>query len=100
MIDVNVELTQKVADLSRLDLSKTEITQFTEQLNKILGYIGQLNEVQVPSDVEPLYSPLEFNAPLRTDVAHASETQADGKPKVLSCAPESLYDGFKVPPIL
>lgn len=100
MIDVNVELTQKVAGLARLDLSKEEVTQFTDQLKKILGYIEQLNEVNVPADVKPIYSPLEFNAPLRSDVAHAGELSADGKPKVLTSAPEALYDGFKVPPIL
>ena len=43
---------KKVAALARLELSKEEIDVLTPQLSNILGFIGQLKEVDT-IDVEP-----------------------------------------------
>ncbi len=98
-VEVTPELTRKIADLARLELSEKEVATFTGQLGDILKYIDSLQAVDV-SKVEPLTHPIPLETPMREDVIVPSPVDAQGKPKVLSCAPEVLYDGFKVPPIL
>jgi aspartyl-tRNA(Asn)/glutamyl-tRNA(Gln) amidotransferase subunit C len=96
---MNPELTSRVANLARLDLSEEEIRLFTEQLGQIIGYVDQLQEVRVEG-VAPLVHPFENTPPLREDRARPSPRDSAGKPKVLEHAPEIVDDGFKVPPIL
>lgn len=97
--DVTPELTRKVAGLARLSLTEDEVTRFTEQFKQVLGYVGQLQSVDttgVPAMTHALETPL----PMREDVARDYPRGVDGSPKVLGPAPETLHDGFKVPPIL
>ncbi len=56
-----------VAELSRLEFRDEELDRFTMQLENILGYIGQLNELDT-RDVKPTYHVLELSTPLRKDV--------------------------------
>lgn len=98
MADVNEALTQKVADLARLELSEQELKNFTQQLRDVLGYVEQLSKIDV-SGIEPMTHPLDSPSPLRADELHPFPTEG-GHPKVLKHAPETLNDGFKVPPIL
>jgi aspartyl-tRNA(Asn)/glutamyl-tRNA(Gln) amidotransferase subunit C len=99
MVDVNEALTRQVATLARLELSDSEVKTFTSQVSQIIHYTEKLQEVNVQG-VEPLSHPLELPTFLRPDVVAASPVDSEGKPKVLGSAPEVLYDGFKVPPIL
>ncbi len=99
MVDVNEALTRQVAALARLELSENEVKTFSSQLSQIIKYVEKLQEVDVKG-VEPLSHPIDLPTPLRPDVVLASPTDLEGKPKVLQAAPEVLYDGFKVPPIL
>lgn len=99
MIEVNEDLTRKVAHLARLEISSEEATTFTSQLREILGYVGQLQQVDV-TGVEPLLSPLELATPFREDEVRPSPVDSDGRSKMLGAAPDIVADGFKVPPIL
>lgn len=99
MIEVNEALTRKVAELARLELSEQEVKSFTPQLKAVLGYIDQLSEVDV-AGVEPMVHAVELSIPLREDRTEPPALDAQGRPKVLGSAPEVLYDGYKVPPIL
>jgi aspartyl-tRNA(Asn)/glutamyl-tRNA(Gln) amidotransferase subunit C len=99
MVDVNDTLTRKVAQLARLELSDQEVQTFTSQLGDILKYVEQLQQVDVQK-VEPLTHPLDLATPMRDDQVRPSPIDAAGKPKVLQSAPDVLYDGYKVPPIL
>jgi len=56
-----------VAELSRLEFKDEELDRFTMQLENILGYIGQLNELDT-RNVKPTYRVLELSTPLRKDV--------------------------------
>lgn len=98
-MEVSENLTKQVAYLARLELTSEEIATFSSQLQEILGYVEQLQEVDV-SQIEPLNHPFELTTPLRKDEVRPSPMDSEGKPKVLQSAPETLYDGFKVPPIL
>ena len=99
MVDVTEELTRKVAHLARLALTDAEVTLYTAQMKNTLGYVDLIAEVDV-AGVEPMFHPLQMPTPMREDVVVPSPKSADGKPKTISHAPEVLYDGFKVPPII
>jgi aspartyl-tRNA(Asn)/glutamyl-tRNA(Gln) amidotransferase subunit C len=99
VVTINEDLTRKVADLARLALTNEEVTLYTTQIEKTLSYVDSLRAV-VTEGVEPQYHPFSIDTPLREDVVHEFQKTTDGKPKVLEHAPEVLYDGFKVPPIL
>jgi aspartyl-tRNA(Asn)/glutamyl-tRNA(Gln) amidotransferase subunit C len=99
MVEVNETLTRRVANLSRLELTDTEVKLFTTQIGEILKYVDGLQKVDV-TGVEPLFHPLEVSTPLREDIAKPFPTDADGQSKVLSSAPDVVDGGFKVPQIL
>lgn len=99
MIDVNETLTQQVAHLARLELSREEVQVFTAQLKDIIKYVEQLQEVDV-TQTEPMTHPFNLKAPLRQDEVIPSPVNHQNKPKVLDSAPEVMYGGFKVPQIL
>lgn len=97
-MELNEDLVRRLGDLARIELSDEEVRLFAEQISRILGYVDQLNSVN--AQVEPMTHPFELQTPMREDVAEAFSPAPDGSPRVLESAPESLYDGFKVPPIL
>lgn len=103
---VNEALTRKLADLARLEISDDEVKVFTVQLEQVLNYVSKLGEVDIrdqgqpSSEVEPMTHPMDYPTLLREDRHVPSPVDAQGKPKSLGPAPEVLYEGFKVPPIL
>ena len=99
MINVNEDLTRQVAQLARLELSEEEVRTFTPQLQEIIRYVDQLQNVNVEG-VEPMQGLETEVTPVRADEARPSPTDAEGKPMTLSPAPETQGDGFKVPPII
>jgi aspartyl-tRNA(Asn)/glutamyl-tRNA(Gln) amidotransferase subunit C len=101
MAQVDAALTRRVADLARLALTDEEVATFIPQLGDVLSYVQQLAEVPVEG-IEPLRQPWDAEAatPFREDVARPAPTGADGRPRVLDSAPETVSDGYKVPPVL
>ena len=99
-LEVNEELVRKVADLARLALTDEEVRLYATQMKVTLGYVDQIAKVVIPDGIEPLYHPFERETPMRADVVVPCLKSADGKPKMISSAPDTLDEGFKVPPIL
>jgi aspartyl-tRNA(Asn)/glutamyl-tRNA(Gln) amidotransferase subunit C len=101
---VSEELTRKVARLARLSLTEAEITLFSAQLEKIMQYVDQLNQVTIPEGLSPLRQPLPAEvieaARLRADHALPSPVQSDGSPTMLESAPDASREGFRVPQIV
>lgn len=100
---IDSKLVTKLADLARLELTDQELGQYTQQLGAILKYIDKLNEIDFSkfnSEIEPLTQPFSGPTPLRADIPNAFQTSTNGAPKILESAPEQLYGGIKVPPIL
>lgn len=83
-----------VADLARLRLSDEEIATFQRQLVDVLGYVGQLNEVDV-SHVS-LMGAADLKNQLRTDEPRPSLTNEEA----LANAPAQDNGLFVVPRIL
>ncbi|MDA0674598.1 MAG: Asp-tRNA(Asn)/Glu-tRNA(Gln) amidotransferase subunit GatC [Cyanobacteria bacterium] len=92
---IDLEQVRKVAHLARLDLDPAEEAQFTTQLNGILDYIEQLNELDT-TDVPPTTRAIETSNITRADQL---ETFSD-RESILSNAPDREEDYFKVPKIL
>ncbi len=92
---ISVEQVEHVAHLARLALNDAERQQFTEQLNAILAYMEQLNEVPTP-DVEPTSHVLDLVNVFRKDDAHQTMDVEDA----LRNAPESTHQYFVVPRIV
>ena len=86
---------RKVAELARLELSSAEITKFTSQIEKILGYVCKLEELDTKG-IEPMSHPLSLETPLRVDEAVPSP----GAEKMLASAPEQIYNNYKVPQVM
>lgn len=99
MTKVNQDLTRRVAELARLKLTDEEVSEFTGQLDKVLGYVEQIAEVNAEG-IEPIVHPIELDIPMRSDEVVDFDRGSEGKSKILDAAPDVLYDGFKVPPIL
>jgi len=89
---IDVATVRKVASLSRLRETDERLESLAGELNGILGWIEQLNEVDV-SAAEPMTSAVEVAAPLRDDVVTDGNKVAD----VVSNAPKTV-DGFFVVP--
>ena len=86
---------RKVAKLSRLELTETEVQEFTGQLSAILDYVEKMNELDT-DNVEPLAHCLPISNVFREDRAKESL----GVEKALANAPQRDDHFFKVPKIL
>ncbi|ESQ78794.1 Asp-tRNA(Asn)/Glu-tRNA(Gln) amidotransferase subunit GatC [Asticcacaulis sp. YBE204] len=89
---IDVATVRKVASLSRLRESDERLESLAGELNGILGWIEQLNEVDV-SGVQPMTSCIEMTQPLRDDVVTDGDKVAD----VVKNAPKTV-DGFFIVP--
>ncbi len=84
-----------VAGLARLELTPGEEREFTAQLNAVLEYMDQLNELDT-AVVEPTAHVLPLRNVLREDEVRPSLPVEE----VLGNAPEQDQDHFVVPKII
>lgn len=85
-----------VADLARIELTDDEIERYGTELDRILGYVKLLGELDV-DDIEPTAHPFPVTNVLRADAERPSlSTEA-----VNANAPATTEDGsIRVPAIL
>ncbi|OQY71848.1 MAG: aspartyl/glutamyl-tRNA(Asn/Gln) amidotransferase subunit C [Ignavibacteriales bacterium UTCHB3] len=57
-MSVTIDDVKYIAKLSMLKFEEEELTSFTQEFNKILEYMDQLNELDL-TDVAPLYHPIK-----------------------------------------
>tara|TARA_Y100001968_G_scaffold87923_1_gene78951 strand:+ start:3047 stop:3340 length:294 start_codon:yes stop_codon:yes gene_type:complete len=86
---------RKVAKLARMDLPEDELALYADQLEKILGYIEQLEKVETKG-VKPTTRAVEVINVLREDIVNSPEMREE----LLDLAPNREGDFFKVPKIL
>ena len=89
---VTAETVKKIARLSRLHVEDDRLAPLADELNGILGWIEQLNEVDVDG-VAPMTSAVDVDAPLRSDEI----TDGGKREAVLANAPKA-DSGFYVVP--
>jgi len=103
MDDVGLEEVRHVADLANLELTAEELPRMAKDLNAVLGYIAQMNELDT-SAVEPMaqvgealgIAPAEGGETLRADVVRPSLDRSE----VMAAAPETDGRFFKVPKVI
>lgn len=89
------EEVEKVAKLSRLELTEAEVGRFSKQLSDILVYVEKLSELNTEG-VEPLAHCLPITNVFREDVPRKGLSVEEA----LSNAPQRDGSFFKVPKIL
>jgi aspartyl-tRNA(Asn)/glutamyl-tRNA(Gln) amidotransferase subunit C len=86
---------RKVADLARLELPESEIATYTSQLERILEYVGQLQQV----DTEGI--PATTRAVEVVNVTRPDQVEpTDCREELLNLAPQREGDFYRVPKIL
>lgn len=86
---------QKIAKLARIRLNEDEVTHYAGEINAILGWIEQLQEVNT-DDVTPLASVSHEKLPWRADEVNDGNKQTD----VLANAKDAQYGCFAVPKVI
>jgi aspartyl-tRNA(Asn)/glutamyl-tRNA(Gln) amidotransferase subunit C len=95
LMALSIEEVAKVALLARLRLSPSELETFTGQLNSIVEFVAQLQELDT-SKVEPLAHGVEVRNVFRDDIRGPSLPRE----KALANAPKRNDESFLVPAIL
>ena len=94
-MSVTKEDVKKVARLSRIAVPEERLEQLAGELTGIMGWIEQLNEVDVEG-VEPMTSVTPMRLKRREDVV----TEGGQADKVLSNAPDAREGFFAVPKVV
>ncbi|HEY4010085.1 MAG TPA: Asp-tRNA(Asn)/Glu-tRNA(Gln) amidotransferase subunit GatC [Acidobacteriaceae bacterium] len=103
MSSVTIDDVRHVAELASLELTPEELPALAKDLNAVLGYIAQLNELDT-RDVPPMaqvsealgLAPALHGETLRPDEVQPSIDRAD----VMREAPETDGRFFKVPKVI
>jgi len=86
---------EKVSLLARLRLSEAELETMTPQLDKIVGFVEQLNELDT-TNVEPMAHALDLSN------VFAADEQRESLPREAALANAPKHDGecYRVPAVL
>ena len=95
MSKITKEEVKKVAHLARLELNENEINNHAEQLEKILGYIKQLEKIDT-DNVPSTTRAIEVINVLREDQKKISDCTEE----LLELAPHREDKYFRVPKII
>ncbi|WP_066367054.1 Asp-tRNA(Asn)/Glu-tRNA(Gln) amidotransferase subunit GatC [Neobacillus fumarioli] len=95
MSRISTEQVKHVANLARLAISEEETEKFTKQLDAIITFAEQLNELDT-ENVAPTYHVLDMKNVLREDMPKPGLPREE----VLKNAPNVQDGQFKVPAIL
>jgi len=94
-MSVTPDEVRRIAHLARIAAPEDRLEALAGELNGILGWIEQLNEVDVEG-VEPMTSAVDVALPLREDKV----TDGNKRDDVLANAPRTEEGFFVVPKVL
>ncbi len=94
-MSVDIETVKRVARLARIAVDDGKAEKMQGELNTILGFVDQLNEVDVEG-VEPMTSVVEMEMKKRSDEVSDGNKATD----VTSNAPASEDHFFMVPKVI
>jgi len=94
-LSVDAATVTRIARLARIRIEADEVTRYQDELNVILGFVEQLNEVDV-TNVEPMTSVTPMRLRRREDVV------SDGgyAERIVANAPLSEDNFFMVPKVV
>lgn len=94
-MSVDSSTVKRVAHLARIRVADEDLEALRGELNAILGFVEQLNEVDV-SDVEPMTSVLPMSMRMRADEVTDGGKAVD----IVANAPASEDNFFVVPKVV
>ncbi|RST86646.1 Asp-tRNA(Asn)/Glu-tRNA(Gln) amidotransferase subunit GatC [Aquibium carbonis] len=94
-MSVDLATVKRVAHLARIAVTEDDAERMTGELNAILGFVEQLDEVDV-AGVEPMTSVIPMAMRKRDDVVTDGGKAAD----VVANAPASAENFFLVPKVV
>lgn len=94
-MSVDLATVKRVARLARIAVSQEDADRMTGELNAILGFVEQLDEVDV-SGVEPLTSIMPMALRRREDVVNDGNKAGD----IVANAPATEENFFMVPKVV
>lgn len=94
-MSVDTATVRHIAKLARIAVSDGEAEALVPELNNILGWIEQLQEVDV-TGVEPMTAVIPNQLRLRDDIV----TDGDKRDDVLANAPVAEHGFFAVPKVI
>lgn len=86
---------QKIASLARIELTDQQASGVQEEFDKILGYIRQIDSVEIPEGTEPFYGATESTNAVREDKV----VESFDRETILKNAPDSDGEFYRVPPV-
>lgn len=96
---VDKETVRKVARLARLAVAEERLEPLAGELNGILKWIEQLNEVDV-AGVEAMTSTVDIKLPMREDVLQSGPTGGGQPDNIVANAPKTEDHFFVVPKVV
>ncbi|MBX3598475.1 MAG: Asp-tRNA(Asn)/Glu-tRNA(Gln) amidotransferase subunit GatC [Rhizobiaceae bacterium] len=94
-MSVDISTVKRVARLARIAVSDDDAERMTGELNTILGFVEQLNEVDV-TGVEPMTSVTPMAMKKREDLV----TDGDKADDIVANAPATEENFFLVPKVV
>ncbi len=94
-MSIDIDTARRVAKLARIKVEDEDLPALASEFNTILGFIEQLNEVDVDT-VEPMTSVTPMRLKRREDVV----TDGGMADTVLSNAPDAREGFFAVPKVV
>jgi aspartyl-tRNA(Asn)/glutamyl-tRNA(Gln) amidotransferase subunit C len=94
-MSVSSEQVRHIAKLARIAMSEGELERLVPELNAIIGWVEQLDEVDTDG-VEPLTAVIEQKLRLRDDVVNDGNI----RDAVLANAPAAQHGFFAVPKVI
>ncbi len=94
-MSITADEVRQVARLARLDVLEKELESITEQLDRILGYIDKLNELETDG-IKPTTHAVEMENAFRDDETRPSLSQQEA----LANGPEQNGEAFVVPKVI
>ena len=94
-MSLDKDTVRKVATLARIKVPDSDLEPMTKELSGVLGWIAQLNEVDV-TGIEPMTSVAQMKLRWRPDEV----TDGGNAEKVTQNAPEGAHGFFVVPKVV
>ena len=94
-MSIDTDTARKVAKLARIRVDAADLPKLAEQLSGILGFMEQLNEVDV-TGIDPMVSVTPMRLRRRADVVNDGNIQS----QILKNAPDAREGFFAVPKVV
>lgn len=96
---IDKDTVRKVARLARIAEPEQRLEPLAQELSGILGWIGQLNEVDIEG-VDAMTSTVDMKLPMREDVLQEGPTGGGQPEKIVANAPKTEDHFFVVPRVV